>query len=242
MTEQNRLTVAAPLFLQSMPGCTMLGIAGSLTVRPLILRGVETGGGFYKGDWQDGSPNVANGSNTLTLPFTGHRSSSNSSVLVFNPAENNKTGHALNPSTGSEIYVSGLAVGRTSENPSREVALLLGGGSGSSVSFASIDATWTSGNWVNAHLMSGTNTTTNALQLALTSPPQYNPPASTIGWCHLAANDVVAYQPLDKTVYLVDGLIISPNITAQGTAVAQVLQVTGLTPLKHGFDWVLSHP
>lgn len=96
-------------------------------VHPIILRAPEVGGGFYKGDWQYNAPTLADGTSNLSLPLTGMKAGTNSRVLIFNPPESGMTGHMLSPTDGGEIYRSGLLIGRTSETPSRDIAMLIGG-------------------------------------------------------------------------------------------------------------------
>lgn len=247
MVEANRLTVASGsrLSLQQMPGCTLISIAAGLDVRPLILRAPETGGGFYKGDWMYGSPVVAGGTANLSLPLTNMKSGTNSNVLVLNPSENNATGHSLSPTNGAEIYGAGLLIGKTGETPARDVAVLMGSPP-PSVQFASVDATWLFGNHVNAHLMNGTNTTTNALLLAITMPISARIGA-TPWFFNCVANEVVAFMPITYANSLgATGIIISPNLSPAGTNVGQVPQITavasGSNSTVWGVDYTLSHP
>ena len=125
MVEQCRISVEAPLRSQVFDGGTLLGLAEQMPVRPIILRATETGGGFYKGDWQRGSPALAGGTSTLSLPFGNMQAGASNQVLIVNSAETGSTNHALMPVAGNTLYGAGLLIGRTQEVPSRDIAMFL---------------------------------------------------------------------------------------------------------------------
>lgn len=114
-------TVDIPVVPDGIPWQTPL-------VQPLVLSAPDTGGGFYKGDWETGSASIAGGTNNLNLPLNGMNDPTNKAVLVLNPAEDGSTNHAaLNPSASNLLYGAGLFVGTTTETPPRDIAYWLGG-------------------------------------------------------------------------------------------------------------------
>ena len=95
-------------------------------IRPIVISGNETGGGFYKGFFLTGSASQSNAASTLSLPLSGMSTGTNS-ILIFNPAENGSTTHLISASDTTMAYGAGLIIGVTTEATPRPIAMLLEG-------------------------------------------------------------------------------------------------------------------